>query len=324
MQTNSLLLCCDWGTTNFRIQLLEINTGNIIASETSDNGIAKVFAEWKETKHDNNYRIAFYYAVIEDHIRKIEKKINLSLQQIPVVLSGMASSRIGMMELNYKPLPFSTDGSDIIVEKLEKDDIIFREVYLISGACTTDDVMRGEETQLIGCFDENSSSDGYYIFPGTHSKHVEVERDKAISIQTFLTGELFELLSQKSILASSIEKNNDFNSVHVEAFKKGIYKSLEDKFLHACFSVRTNEIFNKLSKKENYHFLSGLLIGTELKELNDKSEAVFIVGNAVLQNIYKIALQQISSHISILCLNAEEAILKGQLKIYNNRLHIHK
>jgi 2-dehydro-3-deoxygalactonokinase len=137
-----------------------------------------------------------------------------------------------------------------------------------------------------------------------------------MSIQTFMTGELFDLLSQKTILASSIEKNDDFNSLHVGAFEKGVQKSLENNFLHACFNVRTNEIFSRLSKKENYHFLSGLVIGAELKELKHKSETIFIVGNSFLQNLYKVALQQILSHISIYCINAEEAILKGQLKIY--------
>lgn len=316
MQKHSLLLCCDWGTTNFRIQLLDIDTEKVIAFEASDNGITKVFAEFKESKPPAS-RIAFYYTVIEYHIKRIEKKINISLQQTPLILSGMASSRIGMMELNYKPVPFAVDGSDIVVQKIEKDKIILRDVFLISGVCTTDDIMRGEETQLIGCIYGNSLTDGYFIFPGTHSKHVKVKDSKAISIQTFMTGELFELLSQKSILASSLERNNDIeNPSHIEAFKQGVQKSFGTNFLHTCFNVRTNDVFNKLSKKANYHFLSGLLIGTELKELINKNGTVFIVGNPLLHHLYKTAIKEISSAVSFYCTDADQAIIKGQLEIY--------
>ncbi len=66
--------------------------------------------------------------------------------------------------------------------------------------------MRGEETQLIGCL-KSGKQDGFFIFPGTHSKHVEVEDGMVKDFKTYMTGEFFELLSQKSILLNSVEEN---------------------------------------------------------------------------------------------------------------------
>lgn len=312
MKKKSLLLSCDWGTSNFRIQLIDVGSGTILSTQTSDKGIAKVFGEWKNAQQKEEERYAFYYGVVDEHVRRIEQELNMDLKDVGVIISGMASSGIGMMELPYSHVPFSIDGSDVLVEKVERRKDISRDVFIISGVRTDDDVMRGEETLLTGCFNKTSSSSGYFIFPGTHSKHVIVENEKCISIKTFMTGEFFDLLSQKSILASSVEKST-FN---IKAFKEGVQESLKENILHASFIVRTNQIFSKLSKQDNYYFLSGLLIGDEIKELNNNHLPVSIVASTHLNDLYKEAIEEINPSISVTTINTTGAFLRGQLKIW--------
>lgn len=313
MKKKSLLLSCDWGTSNFRIQLVDVESKKILSAKTSDKGIAKVYSEWRDAGQKGDRRIAFYYQVIDEHIRNIEQELSIDLKHVAVVISGMASASIGMMELPYSNMPFSMDSSNVLVEKVGGSGNILRDVFIISGVRTEEDVMRGEETQLIGCFEEvHSLPLGYFIFPGTHSKHVIIENGKAVSIKTFMTGEFFDLLSQKSILASSIEKS----ALNIEAFKKGVAESINENILHTSFLARTNQIFDKLPKQENYHFLSGLLIGYELKQVLDSNLSIFIVADAYLNHLYKEAVATINPSILVNTIEGTTALLQGQLKIW--------
>lgn len=126
--------------------------------------------------------------------------------------------------------------------------------------------MRGEETQLIGCISElkNEVDRQIFILPGTHSKHITVKNRQVTSFKTYMTGELFSLLSKNSVLSTAIEKaiTSDFKS-----FKEGVKHSTKSNLLHSIFRVRTNHLFEIHTKKENFNYLSGLLIGTELLDL---------------------------------------------------------
>src|SRR5690606_5422333 len=115
---------------------------------------------------------------------------------------------------------------------------------------------------------ETPDKSGIYIFPGTHSKHIQVENQEVTGFRTYMTGELFELLSKKRILRRSIEENREFEDPkNRAAFEQGVGQGANSNLLQASFGVRTNELFRKFGKKENLHYLSGLLIGKELKEL---------------------------------------------------------
>jgi 2-dehydro-3-deoxygalactonokinase len=123
----------------------------------------------------------------------------------------MASSTIGMADLPYKDIPFSTDGSDLKLHTIPASVSFKHSVTLISGVRTEDDVMRGEETKLIGCTVGVSNKNNHlFIFPGTHPKHVHVKNDKATAFKTYMTGEFFDLLSTKSILSVSWQKEKVF------------------------------------------------------------------------------------------------------------------
>jgi 2-dehydro-3-deoxygalactonokinase len=239
-------LSCDWGTSSFRIRLVSIPDLNVLAEKKSGEGIASTFNLWKESNSVEENKLAFYLFVLNEKIKSLEQQLQTRLENIPVIISGMASSTIGMIDLPYKPLPVHADGSDLVTKKLDKTDNFPHDILIISGIRTENDVIRGEETQLAGCL---LMDDGLFIFPGTHSKHILVKDGIAIDFKTYMTGELFELLATKSILSSSLVKGS-VTDQSLQAFDEGVNDAGLN-LLHASFLVRTNQLFNKYTKKEN-------------------------------------------------------------------------
>lgn len=301
LQNGKYFLSCDWGTSNFRLQLVDINKLVPLDSVNSDEGISGVYSLWRQSGID---RFDFYNSVLQKHITAIESRSGISLKDIPLVISGMASATIGMKELPYKIMPFSVDGSDIEYDIIDK-------TIIISGARTNDDVMRGEETQVIG-LNVGLSGEQYVILPGTHSKHVTISDGKAIGLQTYMTGEVFQLLSNKSILAGSINQVNNFAELK-EFFAAGLKRSISNNFLNSIFSVRTNILLNKVSPEQNYYYMSGLVIGEELK--NVTTGHVFIIGSTIMNELYAYALSVLNKDVKVDTISAEEAIFRGQHKI---------
>ncbi|MDB5210048.1 MAG: hypothetical protein JWQ30_875 [Sediminibacterium sp.] len=306
-------LSCDWGTTTFRLRLVDAVDCTVIAEEKNQQGIADTHAAWKQRNTGIETRPAFYLSIIDDAIKKIESRLNISLVDIPLVISGMASANIGMIELLYATLPFSIDGSGLVVHNLPATKDFPHNSFIISGARDKEDVMRGEETQLIGIAAIISRDKQLFIFPGTHSKHITVENKRAIAVKTYMTGEFFKLLSKKSVLALSIEEGNDLEEpLHKQAFEKGVKDSLLSDLLHHSFLVRTNDLFHSCAKQENYYYLSGLLIGAELNKLIGADfEHITVVANKTLSRSYHLALTTLDIK-NVSFANVDEAIVKGQ------------
>jgi 2-dehydro-3-deoxygalactonokinase len=303
---------------------VEAGTFNVLASESSDKGILATFNAWNETgKADPSGRLHFYLHIISEHITEMEKRTNRSLDGVPLVISGMASSSIGMMPLPYQPLPFAIDGSGLVGEYLKRSGDFEHDILIISGISSSDDVMRGEETQLIGLTPEDRGVTGnqLFILPGTHSKHIVVNAGKVIAFKTYMTGEFFDLLSKKSILHSGLE--NDGSPLTPQArniFEQAVRDNMGSSLLNSCFRVRTNILFDKLSKKDNYHYLSGLLIGAELGEIvQNDTIGIYLCCGAHLKWQYEAALQVLGLNDKVHSFPAadvEKAAWKGQYKIY--------
>lgn len=311
------LISSDWGTSALRLRVVDINNKVVLAEVAGLPGISGTFELWKQTRKQEGERVSFYQSVLTDKIIRLEEELSFSLRDVPLIISGMSSSNMGMMELSYKEVPFDTDGHDLYVKMIEPTDGFKHRILLISGAKTGNDVMRGEETQLIGYLNGNDKEDQLFIFPGTHSKHVKVKNGKAVDFKTYMTGEFFDLLSKKSILSNAVEENNSLlNDANLESFEKGVTDSLHINILHGSFLVRTNYLLEKLSKEENYHYLSGFLIGTELKELITTSMPVTVVSNELLIKLYSIALQKVGINDGRYE-DAGKAVIKGHCKIYD-------
>ena len=235
------ILSCDWGTTSFRLRLIDVETCNVLHEVKNFDGVNTAHNEWLATKKNESIRLNFYRSFIQ---RQIEK-LNADVSDVTAVISGMASSTIGMKELPYAKLPFELSGDNLNIEKFEADNFCKNDILLISGLQTNVDVIRGEETLLLGC---DINDDALVIFPGTHSKHVIVKDKTAIDFKTYMTGEFFNVLSTHSLLAKSVLKNND---VHEETFIKGVKDGVRNNVLNIAFHVRTNQLFNKYPPEEN-------------------------------------------------------------------------
>jgi 2-dehydro-3-deoxygalactonokinase len=307
-------ISCDWGTSSFRLRLIDTNTLIVLAESKSMEGIAATHNLWQQIKQTG--RVAYYCEVLQKHIRVLESICGFPLAKTTIIVSGMASSQIGMIELPYQSIPINLMQADLATHIIPATATFPYEILLVSGVRTENDVMRGEETILAGCDINKLPSEQLFIFPGTHSKHVVVKEGMVTVFHTFMTGELFSLLATTSILANSVESITD-DMRNVSVFLRGVKDAAHSNFLNAIFHVRTNHLFDVFNKSDNYEYLSGLLIGTELKNVGHNNyAAITIVSEGKLDAYYKLALSFLYPSHKIICINANEALVKGHAALY--------
>jgi 2-dehydro-3-deoxygalactonokinase len=221
-----------------------------------NHGQKKMNKIWKESKNifpnKKNY-------LLDKLIEFIDKTLFEHANIKNIIISGMASSSIGIQELDYSPIPLDLFNPNIVLKKIEWKGKI---ISLISGIKKNDDIIRGEETQVIGITEEFVKQDNVLIIiPGTHSKHIYCKDGIITDFKTFMTGEIFSCLSENTILSQSIEYDN-FKEEYEISFLNGVYQIKKGlSLINAAFKLRTNDLFKKKSKRDNYHFLSGLLLG---------------------------------------------------------------
>lgn len=320
------LLSCDWGTSSFRLRLVNVADHEVVGEVTTPNGIGAVYNAWRESA--GAVRGDFYRSVIATQVAALAKQTGLDINGVPIVLSGMASSSIGMQELPYATLPFALDGSHLGVKQYEEQPGFPHEITLVSGVRSDHDVMRGEETQLIGlgAAMDLSGRDAIFIFPGTHSKHMFVRDGRLIDFKTFMTGEVFNLMANQSILKDSIDhyRQPDFNAEAADAFRAGIRESGSGNILNALFTVRTNQLFDLFSKRENGMFLSGLLIGHEIRDLTRETDAQLVLcGGNNLYQLYKAAIETLGLAGRTTIIPSEivdRAATSGHIRIFENQI----
>ena len=319
------VISCDWGTSLLRLQLIDTASQKCLAKVSSGRGNAAIFDEWKiQTDSD---RVKFYLKYLQHFIKELSASAGISLDDVCIVISGMASSSVGIKELPYADVPFNLDGSSAYAEWLNTTDIMDNPILLISGVQQSDDVMRGEETQLAGIasllnFDEDDNL--VCILPGTHSKHIEVKKNMIKQFRTFMTGEMFEILTSHSILSHAVSapKRHEMLNEEKDAFKQGVEKALQSELLNGLFSVRINQLKKYFSPEQNYFFLSGLVIGSELKYINenDYKNLVLCSSDSLLQ-LYQMAIGCVGLLERTKIVSAEtldKAAAAGQMMILNN------
>ncbi|MGN6540403.1 MAG: 2-dehydro-3-deoxygalactonokinase [Ginsengibacter sp.] len=324
MGINKYFLSVDWGTSNFRLRMVACPSQKIVDEVVSENGgVKNLFYQWKK---DGGSRRLIFLNFLKDQIKKIkvEKPVNIA-----VVISGMASSSLGLLELPYAELPFATNGANAIVNCLKPNGVLQSPVYLISGIKSETDVIRGEETQLLGCVKDNEerSGDQLYIFPGTHSKHILVKGHQVIDFKTYMTGEIFGLLATKSVLGNSVKTGaRQIRIKSKGSFEKGLNAAIDGNILNEAFRIRTNDLFKKISKEDNFYYLSGLMIGTEVKNVFGKNyEQILVVSGPSTYSYYKMAFQILGMSDNIKIFSPSESerfVVKGQYKILKNNIHI--
>ena len=296
-------ISCDWGTTNLRLRYVE-ESGHVISSIESPDGILKTFENWKASSEE---RDSYYLRVIQKELKKLKAPIGL-----PVVISGMVGSNLGLKELPYVQLPFQLNGEDVIVEKLEESECDY---YLISGVRSENDIMRGEETQLVG-LNHMGVSDNWVIIPGTHSKHCKIKERTLLDLRTYMTGEIFSLLLNHSSLKNTLAQPEDTGNQHERSFLKGLDDSQDSDLLNQIFSPRVDFVLGRRSKEENSAYLSGLLIGSELNSIAKSADSITILSDDELGKFYQKTLNRLG-FLNIQMTSVEEATITGQAAILN-------
>ncbi len=297
---------------------------DVIAEHQSAEGVASTFKAWQAESPQN--RFDFYASKLQLAIHDLSESSATNISNIPVIVSGMASSSIGMEEIAYAPMPFALDGSGVSSKAFQDFNGPGNSLTLVSGVRSDNDVMRGEEAQLIGLFNLDESSlldkdDSLFVFPGTHSKHMHVKGGNIIGFRTFMTGEIFNILSEHSILKDSISHGGDFTDFdNSSAFMSGVEASASSNLLNTLFTVRTNQLFSKFPKEQNAFYISGLLIGTELRQLADESFGHLIICSGKhLYAHYKCAVETLSLTENITFIEPElidKATIAGQVQIF--------
>lgn len=272
------LIAVDWGTSRCRAMLLD-GAGAILAEAESGDGIAALGGQGHEEAFD---------------------RVVAGWPARPAIMAGMVGSRQGWREAAYVAVPTSLDALSAGLLRFETT--AHRPLAIVPGLVLRSeardgDVIRGEETQLVGLMEKEPAFEGLAILPGTHSKWAAVRGGEITSFQTFMTGELFELLAKKSFLRHSVSESAD-DLASSPDFELAVRRSVEAElpFLAAVFSVRVRQLLNGVSGDDNLAYLSGLVIGGEIAAarkigLRQSGEAVRIIGSRSLARAYLRAFQ---------------------------------
>jgi 2-dehydro-3-deoxygalactonokinase len=294
------LIGIDWGTTSFRAHRIAAD-GAILEARTAPAGILKV--------QDGDFEAVF------------ERELGPWLApspELPVVASGMITSRQGWLEVPYCPCPAgSAELASGLVRHITRAG---RAVHFVPGVSLigpdgVPDVIRGEETQIIGELGEERARRAL-VLPGTHSKWVLAEDGRIVWFATFMTGEVFAVLKEHSILGRLMAGEAPDEA----AFARGLAYARQGRggLLRRLFSARTLGLFDRLKANGIAAYLSGLLIGSEIAEAlaclpePPQDGEITVIGSSELAERYRIAIE----HAGLRTRSGHtEASARGQLLI---------
>lgn len=277
------MIAVDWGTSSLRAAHLA-GDGRVLEERNNARGILTVEAgQFPQVLH----------ALCGDWLRQRPAALCL--------VSGMAGSHQGWVEAPYCACPA---GFAEVAASLKWVDT---RTALVPGlSCLHDggvpDVLRGEEVQVFGAMKLLGVADGLFVLPGTHSKWVRVVDGRVESFFTWMSGEFYALLRQHSILARTLPPED--GPLDEEAFHLGLRQAAAGgSLLHSAFSVRTLSLFARLPAARMPSYLSGLVIGEELRAQPAAAGVVTLIGSAALTRRYALAFA--AQGASTQCLGAE-------------------
>jgi len=285
------MIAIDWGTSSLRAYRLGAD-GSVVERRSAPLGIMQVeasrFADALETQ-------------IGDW---------LSAGDAPVVMSGMVGSRQGWVEVPYASCPA---GAAEIASGLREVRWGRRRAWIAPGLSSRDaagvpDVMRGEETQILGVLDGLPVAASICL-PGTHSKWVEVRDGTIVRFSTHMTGEVFAVLKAHSILGRMMREA----PTDQQWFAAGVRRAQDSGgLLHHLFGVRARGLFGEVPEEASASYLSGIIIGHELVAARSAATAVFLLGAKPLVELYQHALRQFGRDATIL---DPDAVVRGLFQL---------
>lgn len=273
----SRYIAIDWGSTNLRAWLFQ--DGECQESRKSEAGVTRLNGRSPE-------------AVLAEVTQGWRNAAT------PVLMAGMVGSNAGWKSAPYLPCParFSDFGQQLTVAAPD--------VFIIPGLCVEKEnnrnVMRGEETQLLGARALKPAS--LYVMPGTHCKWVRADSEQVSDFRTVMTGELHHLLLTHSLVGAGLPAQQ----ASPEAFRAGLTQGLEtDTPLARLFEVRAAHVLGALPREQVSEYLSGLLIGNEVASMVrqwrlDPQQPITIVASQALAERYQQALSALEISAQVL------------------------
>ncbi len=287
----------DWGTSSFRLWLMGRD--------------GRVFAESRSAEGMQHCAQAGFAPVLQAHLEQVG-----AAPDLPVLICGMAGARQGWAEAPYAALPAPVAAIAGMALHLADDLSGGRDIHILPGLARRDparpDVMRGEETQLLGL--ALSGVEGLVCLPGTHCKWAELARGAVVDFRSYMTGEIFDLLSRQSVLRHAMpdSRNLDADS---PAFTGAVAETLADpgRAFAALFALRAGSLLGYGSPADAMARLSGLLIGAEIgqQQAARPMQSVVLVGQAGLGPLYAAALGR--AGVAVTLADAELATRQGLL-----------
>ena len=262
---NQPFIAVDWGTTNRRIFHI-LADGSVTARSSDDRGVLGA--------RDFPAEIATLRGAAGD---------------LPLLLAGMIGSNRGWVEVPYAPAPAG------LAEITAKTVRVADGVHIVPGVVFNDavrpDVMRGEETQILGALALGAIGDGLVCLPGTHSKWVEIEAGQIVRFRSIMTGDLLAALKTRSILSDLLAHEPACDAV----FAEGVDHSLESPDLTAeLFTTRARVLTGAMTAADAASRISGLLIGTDVRTGlgHRRADVVPLIGTTALCERFALALQR--------------------------------
>lgn len=276
------LVAVDWGTSRLRAALIGTG-GEVVASRASDDGILKVPAGGFD---------AVFARICGDWMQGGDRLC---------LMSGMVGSRNGWREAAYAPCPAGFDDLPAHLLWLEPG----RHAIVPGLRCEHDgmpDLMRGEEVQVFGALALLGLQDATVVLPGTHSKWCEVRGGRIERFRTCLSGEAYALLREHSILGRGVPGPGATGSPGETGFDRGAFVEglaqarRSGSLLASAFSARSRVLMQQLAPAAVPDYLSGLVIGEELRVglgwlAASPAQPVAVVGAPGLTALYALALE---------------------------------
>jgi 2-dehydro-3-deoxygalactonokinase len=262
----------DWGTSHLRLWRMT-RSGAIIGRADSDQGMG-------------NLAPARFEPILVDLL-----KDDLPVTgHLTVICCGMVGARQGWTEARYLPVPTAPPTIARATHLLAHDQRL--SVHILPGLSQTApaDVMRGEETQIAGFLAVEPGFDGVICLPGTHCKWAHISAGEVVSFRTYMTGELFALLSRQSVLRHSVAATGFESEAFVSAVAQAM--SRPQALAGDLFALRAESLLAALDETVARSRLSGLLIGAELAAARPYwlGRDIVIVGDGAVASAYQTAL----------------------------------
>ena len=291
-------IAVDWGTSSFRAYLIE----NDVVSDTIETKDGMKFV--KNKNFENTFINLIGKWLIKD-------------KKIDVLASGMLGARQGWIEAPYKKAPCNLNNINY-VSPILTDNRISLKIFSGISQNNPPDVIRGEETQVAGFLTDNNKFNGSICLPGTHSKWIKINKNSLNKIKTFMTGELFEIISKNSVLIHSMKSNNLNKAEILNSANKLINNP--ELFANLLFQIRADDLLNAKGANIYRSRLSGYLLGMELIGSIEfwKNNDIVLIGNIDLIDFYEnVLIKKVSS---IKKFTSEDMVLKG-LKYFKDKLN---